>query len=324
MSRPRPSPLGPSPKRSDSDRRGSRFARAQRSAWLVAALLVAVTGAATAAGSRPASADPVTGVACGPGEGVTVVVDFSSLGGGVRIGCAPGEQATGFSALTAAGFARDSGPVAGSVCTIDGLPAEGYPYCWSTGGYWSYWKKARGGAWGFASVGGGAGPVPVDAVEGWSWAGGFTATAPRADETSAPPPSTTTTTTTSTSTTTTPPMSTSTSTSLPTSTSEVASTIAGPGPTTSVPDAAPVDPSPTITGTAADPEAPGASPGGGVELGSDGRSPADEGRALPRTGTDAALLVALALSAVGSGGAVVAATARTRRAAPRTRRRTPR
>lgn len=27
----------------------------------------------------------------------------------------------------------------GMVCTINGLPMQGYPFCWLTGGCWSYW-----------------------------------------------------------------------------------------------------------------------------------------------------------------------------------------
>lgn len=122
----------------------------------------------------------VLGEACQAGTGVTVVVDFTDLDDTVKIGCAPGEQANGFAALAAAGFAvgQESGP--GSVCTLDGLPEEGYPYCWLTGGYWSYWKSPdRGTEWDFAQVGGGAGPIPEGSVEGWSWAPGFAGAAPR-------------------------------------------------------------------------------------------------------------------------------------------------
>lgn len=128
-------------------------------------------GTATAAGS-------VTGEACEVGEGVTVVVDFTDRPGGVVVGCAPGEQPSGFAALAAAGFTTgfEGGP--NMLCTVNGQPTEGYPYCWTTGGFWSYWKKTRGGTWGFSPVGGSAGPVAVDAVEGWSWAPGFKSNAP--------------------------------------------------------------------------------------------------------------------------------------------------
>ncbi len=186
-------PVPPSP----AARRRGRLAPVRLA--LVASAVLLAAAAAPAAGVGRA----VFGEACEPGEGVTVVVDFGSLPGGVVVGCAPGAQATGFAALAAAGFTVgfDGGP--GMVCTIDGRPVEGYPFCWSTGGYWSYWKKDRGGAWDFSRTGGGSGPVPVDAVEGWSWAADFASAPPAADETSAPPVTSTTNTTTTTSTTTT-------------------------------------------------------------------------------------------------------------------------
>jgi hypothetical protein len=123
----------------------------------------------------------VVGEACQPDSGVTVVVDFTALDDTVAIGCAPGEQASGRSALAAAGFvvSNDTGP-AGIICTLDGLPIEGYPFCWQTGGYWGYWKAAdRATAWDFSPVGADAGPLAEGSVEGWSWAPGFDGSAPR-------------------------------------------------------------------------------------------------------------------------------------------------
>lgn len=122
----------------------------------------------------------VTGTACRPGSGVTVVVDFTALDDTVKIGCAPGAQANGFSALAAAGFTVGQESGAGTLCKVDGLPTEGFPYCWLTGGYWSYWKAAdRSTEWGFAQVGAGSGPLTHGSVEGWSWAPGFADAAPR-------------------------------------------------------------------------------------------------------------------------------------------------
>ncbi len=125
--------------------------------------------------------DPiVTGQACQPDAGVTVVVDFTALDNSVRIGCAPGEQADGLAALAATGFTVGSESGAGTVCTIDGLPTEGYPFCWLTGGYWSYWKSPnRATAWDFSQIGVGDGPIAEGSVEGWSWAPAFDGAAPR-------------------------------------------------------------------------------------------------------------------------------------------------
>lgn len=126
------------------------------------------------------SGPAVVGEFCAPGGGVTVVVDFTDLDDTIRIGCAPGEQANGLDALANAGFAigDEAGP--GVVCTIDGLPLEGYPFCWLTGGFWGYWRSADGvTAWDFATTGATDGPLPVGSVEGWAWAADFDGGAPR-------------------------------------------------------------------------------------------------------------------------------------------------
>ena len=88
---------------------------------------------------------------CSPGDpnSVTVVVDFSGVGGGVDIRCAPvSAGATGAQALSAAGFGIagtvHDGP--GFVCRIDGEPASDpcvdTP---STSAYWSYHQAEAGG-----------------------------------------------------------------------------------------------------------------------------------------------------------------------------------
>jgi len=129
--------------------------------------------------AEPSGPD-VVGEACPVGSGVTVVVDFTELDDTVRIGCAPGAPANGFTALAAAGFVttNESGP--GTICTIDGLPTEGFPFCWLTGGFWSYWKSPdRDAVWSGSTTGGGSGPLVEGSVEGWSWAPGFSGAAPR-------------------------------------------------------------------------------------------------------------------------------------------------
>ncbi len=232
-------------------------------------------GTATAAGS-------VTGEACEVGEGVTVVVDFTDRPGGVVVGCAPGEQPSGFAALAAAGFTTgfEGGP--NMLCTVNGQPTEGYPYCWTTGGFWSYWKKTRGGTWGFSPVGGSAGPVAVDAVEGWSWAPGFKSNAPGGDETSAPPSTTTTTTEAPTTTTT----STSTTSAPAQSTSTTPSTTTSPGSGGSIPGSVPSSTPATSTTSSA-------GVGGAGQV---------RDRPLPRTGSDpkVPLMVGLVLVAAGA------------------------
>ncbi len=292
----------------DMSARGGRRSRVL--AVVLAAVSIGLVGAMAVIPPSLSQADgAITGGSCAPGVGVTVVVDFTSLPGGVVVGCAPGQQASGFAALTAAGFTTgfEGGP--GMACTINGQPAEGYPYCWTTGGYWSYWKKARGGSWGFSPTGGAAGPIPVDAIEGWSWAGGFKSTAPGADEVTAPPTTTTTTTTT-----TTVPQGTVTGSTVPSTTTST------PGPETSAPGSS--VPGTSVPGTtgpgSTDPQStttvgtgstqPGGRPpsAGGVSGGSTG------GRPLPRTGSDTQTSTALAVAAVAAGGAALAMATRLR------------
>jgi hypothetical protein len=137
---------------------------------------------ASAAPVAPAAPPTITGRGCAPGTGVTVVVDARELRDDVQVGCAAGQQASGFAALVAAGFTTndDGGAPAGALCQIDGLPVEGYPTCWYEG-YWSSWRSDGTAAWGFATTGPASGPLAVGTVEGWTWdaPGGGAAGAPR-------------------------------------------------------------------------------------------------------------------------------------------------
>ncbi len=172
--------------------------------WLVATLAalttaVVLTGlatmfpmAATPAGAADTAATTQGGVAvsgrpCGPGEGVTVIVDFTTMLDEIHVACAPGKQPHGFAALRAAGFRTSSEGGEGRICTIDGRPTQGYPYCWTTGGFWSHWNEGDSGAWEFSQVGAGHGPLAPGHVSGWSWAQDFRPAAPRIPARWAPP-----------------------------------------------------------------------------------------------------------------------------------------
>lgn len=146
-----------------------------------AALLVAAAGLAVAAPAAEAAA-------CSGSSGVTVVVDFGSLGGGVQTGCAGGDPASGLAALSAAGHGYTFVPRQfGLVCQIDARPnpCNGAP----TTAYWSYWHATRGGSWSYATAGaGGYNPQP-GTVEGWAFgAGGRPGIAPPAAPAPPPPP----------------------------------------------------------------------------------------------------------------------------------------
>jgi hypothetical protein len=102
--------------------------------------------------------------ACTDGEGVTVVVDFTDIGGEIEVGCAT-DATTGTAALTSAGF-TDTRDATGMICAIDSLP-DPCPATF-TGSYWSYWY-ADGGAW-QAWMEGSDTAVPIDGgAEGWRY-----------------------------------------------------------------------------------------------------------------------------------------------------------
>jgi hypothetical protein len=141
-----------------------------------------VLAAAPFAGPAPAA----EAAACSGTSGVTVVVDFGSLGGGVRVSCAPGDPASGLSALSGAGFGYSFVPrQPGLVCQINAKPdpCNGAP----TNAYWSYWHASRGGSWSYSTVGAGSYDPRAGTVEGWAFgAGGRPGVAPPAA--AAPPP----------------------------------------------------------------------------------------------------------------------------------------
>ncbi|WP_202918702.1 hypothetical protein [Saccharothrix deserti] len=106
--------------------------------------------------------------------GVTVVVDFRSLGGGVQTGCAPGDPSSGTTALTAAGFGYTfASRQPGFVCRINDKPSS--DPCVNPSpptAYWAYWHGRPGASWVYSDTSASAyDPVPGSA-EGWSFGGG--------------------------------------------------------------------------------------------------------------------------------------------------------
>ncbi len=154
-------------------------------AGVVLASVLAPFAAPTPAGADdPVPTPPaIVGQGCAPATGVTVVVDFTDESNTVELGCALGAQQDGFAALRNAGFGVNvdvPNATQGTVCTLDGVPEQGFPFCWTTGGYWSFWIASGVNAWTFSPVGaGGTGVLPVGSIQGWSWAGGFDGAAPR-------------------------------------------------------------------------------------------------------------------------------------------------
>lgn len=143
-------------------------ARTKAAAGLAAVLLTSTTLVL----ASPAQAAP-----CDDGAGVTVVVDFAALGGGITVACAPGDPDTGIDALQSAGFTPTGTQRYGLafVCRINNLPPPAVEPCTNTPpvtAYWSYWYATPGGSWTSSPVG----PLSHDpapgAVEGWAFGAG--------------------------------------------------------------------------------------------------------------------------------------------------------
>jgi hypothetical protein len=137
---------------------------------LRAAVLTVLAGAAVAVPAAPAAA-----AACSQGAGVTVVVEFASLGGGTQTDCASGNPSSGLAALRGTGHTptRAAQEPGYFLCRIDGKPAN--DPCQRTSpsnAYWSYWHAKPGGTWTYSELG----PADYDpapgTVEGWAFGAG--------------------------------------------------------------------------------------------------------------------------------------------------------
>jgi len=155
---------------------------------VAAALVVAAAGFGV---SAPAQAS-----VCGTASGVSVVVDFHRLGGGVQTFCDSGGAGKSADAQL-----RDAGHQLtyvqrqpGFICRIDDKPAD--DPCVNTppsDAYWSlWWSDGKSGKWSYSSAGASSLKVPDGGYVGMSWQGGDSATRPRASPTAhaAPVPST--------------------------------------------------------------------------------------------------------------------------------------
>ncbi|RKN45355.1 hypothetical protein [Micromonospora endolithica] len=151
--------------------RHRRTAR-RRLAGLLAAAVAAIALTAVEPAPRAAHA-----AACVGTSGVTVVVDFAALGGGVQVGCAPGDPATGLAALQGAGFTVTGTARWGLafVCRINGKPTAATEPCVNTPSataYWSYWHAPSGGSWSYSTSGASSYNPAPGSVEGWSFGAG--------------------------------------------------------------------------------------------------------------------------------------------------------
>lgn len=117
------------------------------------------------------SVDAWTTGPCTSADGVTVVIDFQELGGGIHVRCAPGPVESGFAALSRAGIDYQTTiRFPGFLCKIAGKPANDPCINASPAtAYWSYWLASRGGVWCYSNWGAGNRTPPPGSVEGWSF-----------------------------------------------------------------------------------------------------------------------------------------------------------
>lgn len=139
----------------------------------VTRVVAAAALAAAAYAGIPAA--PATAAPCATADGVSVVVDFHELGGGVQSGCVRegGDR-----------FATDLFPAAGFplayvqrqpdfVCRVKGLPTPEQDPCVATPpatAYWSlWWADGSGGAWKYSTSNAGGLRVPDGGYVAFSW-----------------------------------------------------------------------------------------------------------------------------------------------------------
>ena len=143
------------------------------------AAAVILTAAAGVALPVPAA----TAAACSSAAGVTVVVDFHELGGGVQQVCDAGSGQSAAARFVDAGFDLDRVQrQPGFVCRVDGLPAD--DPCVNTppaDAYWSlWWSNGESGTWTFASQGIDSLKVPDGGAVALSWKGSSESSPPGA------------------------------------------------------------------------------------------------------------------------------------------------
>jgi hypothetical protein len=138
----------------------SRLLAVMMSLLLAASFVVAVARAA-----------PAYAASCTGKTGISVVVDFTKLGGKVKVGCDHKKPASGLAALTRAGFTYSFVPrMPGFVCTIDRRPKKcnGAPVT----AYWSYWHARPHGKWIYSNTGAGTYHPQPGSVQGWAFGNG--------------------------------------------------------------------------------------------------------------------------------------------------------
>lgn len=151
---------------------------------LIRLVAAAVLAAAAYAGVPLA---PAAAATCPTADGVTVVVDFHQLGGGVQTSCVAGGGGDSAASLfPAAGYALTYVQrTPGFVCRVSGIPAD--DPCVNTppaDAYWGlWWSDGKSGTWNYATAGAASLHVPEGGYVAFSWNGTSTRSAPGATPT---------------------------------------------------------------------------------------------------------------------------------------------
>ncbi len=136
-------------------------------------LAAAASLAVTASLGVPALTAPASAAGCGGSTGVTVVVDYNGLGGGVRTACyAERSGQTASTMFPATGFPltyaqRDRG----FTCRVTDVPRSDPCVTVSPpDAYWSlWWSDGKSGTWSYATTGAYSLKVPDGGYVGFSW-----------------------------------------------------------------------------------------------------------------------------------------------------------
>jgi hypothetical protein len=148
----------------------------------LARLVAAAALAAAASAVVPLA--PASAATCSSADGVSVVVDFHELGGGVRTACVPGGGGQRASSLfPAAGFSLSYvRRQPGFVCQVSGAPADNP--CVNTppaDAYWGlWWSDGKSGSWTYATTSAAGLTVPDGGYVAFSWNDSSTRSTPGA------------------------------------------------------------------------------------------------------------------------------------------------
>jgi hypothetical protein len=138
---------------------------------LAATALVAATGALVAPGGTAAAVPARAAAACSTASGVTAVVDFNELSGGVTAGCDGNGGGPASQNFADAGYQLSYSQAPGMngfVCKVQGKPTDGD--CAQTDQFWSlWWSDGKSGEWVFSSRGASSLTVPEGGYVGFSW-----------------------------------------------------------------------------------------------------------------------------------------------------------